>query len=205
MITPADSKLCPVKAREIEIWKLMTSCDCSRNEAWISRKGRSSSFSSAAGVGQNLAGMSMQQMIDASVEKPVSRALDYLITTLVPAFVQFITEQLAQCLANKLSRPTPSLSAEICQEGTSDAICTLASAPEAPPTSTDSPIEFSSLNFKRRVELLNSPDRFIASGNHKTKNRGVNTNLGVAVSSIIQDKDELGSSVEGLAVELPHY
>lgn len=50
----ADSDLCPVRSREVEILRLVESSRCSKNEAWNSTKERSSSVSSETGVGQKL-------------------------------------------------------------------------------------------------------------------------------------------------------
>lgn len=136
----------------------------------------------------------MQKMIDASVENAVSRFMDKLITFLVTAIVQVVAKQLAQSLANILSVPTSSLFAEICQQGNPNASCPFSPASQQPPTSMDSPMECSPLNSKRRVASHDTPNRSLASGSLKAKrNRGLNSGLETAVSSIFQHKDELGT------------
>lgn len=116
------------------------------------------------------------------------------ITSLVPCIVQVITEQLGPSLANELSVPTSSLSAEICEEGPSDASCTFSLPAEASPTSMDSPTERLLLNSKRRVASHDPPDSSLASSIRKTKkDRGVNAKPETAISSTVKKKDELGT------------
>lgn len=189
---PADSESCPARVRELQLIQLMETSRCSRGEAWELLKKQSSptSFSAALLHRNPDSDLQLCKLIEASVEKSVSRAIDRLINVLLPLLPKAQADKLSSSAEKPNVAPTPS---DI-SFPEDDSGSPYPPAPVSPLSSLSQPsltvpenMDITPASQKRRVASPPSPGSPIPSSGRKgkKKSKGVKDVLAEAVSSIL--------------------
>lgn len=101
----ADSPDCPARAQEVEVITMMDRSHCSRVEAAVAVKQRTSSFSSVVSRATDLSESSISKMLDAAVEKAVARIVDPILQTLSSSISQIMADKLSEVMRSFRTAP----------------------------------------------------------------------------------------------------